>query len=153
MELINWTNVTEVADSSVRCVVEVKEIYGWQVKLLLEAANIPGLIQIDAPRRSRASSNQKSTNVNGKFCSIWMHFQQQAFDDILQRETIITWLRTQLAVFGALVGWENMMKDQDALVMEFSEIGAVQQEAEGIKDCLVLSREKWLVTAYVSARA
>ena len=151
MELICWTNVTEVADNAVRCVVEVKEIYGWQVKLLLEEANIPRLTQVDAPRRSRASSNQKSANVNGKFCSIWMHFQQQAFDDILQREAISTWLRTQLAVFDALVGWENMIKDQEALVMEFSDIYAVQQHADKIKECLILSSQKCLVTTYESA--
>jgi len=58
--------VIDVCDNSTRCVVEVKEIYGWQVKLLLEEANVPRLIQVDAPRRSRASTNQKSTNTNGK---------------------------------------------------------------------------------------
>ena len=151
MELVNWTKVIDVCDNSTRCVVEVKEIYGWQVKLLLEEANVPRLIQVDAPRRSRASTNQKSTNTNGKLCSIWIHFQQQAFDDILQREAISTWLRTQLAVFDALVAWENMIKDQEALVMEFSDIYAVQQQAEKIKDCLVLSSRKCLVTTYASA--
>ena len=149
LELCSWARTIEVPDEQVRCVIEVKEVYGWQVKCLLDEAGLPLLVRVDAPRRSRAPATQRSS-LKKNSC-IWLHFQKTAYDNILHREAILTWIKTQLAPFGVLVGWENMVKDKDALILEFSNIEAVHQQTDLIRECFMLTNQKCLISTHANA--
>ena len=139
-----WASKIEILCKTTRLLVEVKRNESWYVKSIIEEAALPGVTRVDDPRPSKASTKDAK---EGWHC-IWVHVDEKEAANFNQRNNIMEWTLSQLAHFHVMAGWEDMVKNKDALIIEYDKPDALRSCRNLIRECMVLSSKKALITTH-----